>query len=203
MPNLAAVDRLAPGDLLLYSRASAINLAIRVKTWSRYTHAEVFLGPDVAREICRRAGRLWKVETVFASRNPSWVVPWIRAPYLVPIGGGVDLYNLDIHGLTLIRRPHTFDVELAIAWLSEPGILGQSYDVVGLFAFYKAAEQGRDNGAMFCSEAAGRLWKKAGALKGENTDADQTSPGMLAWTDAAWNLARLDGKGRSVPLEQT
>lgn len=174
---------LQPGDCLLFARQSLINKAIAFKTWSEYTHVEVWLGPEVTSEICRRLGRIQAGERVFASRNPD-SIRW----NLKPVGGGVNLYRPDFDGLALVRRPAVFDVNAAIDWLSSPGILGQPYDVLGLFNFYLASRRGSDNGAMFCSEAATRLFKKTGTLVGENLDADKTDPKFLSLIDNLSNV---------------
>lgn len=190
---------LKPGDCLLFSRTSLINRLIALKTWSQYTHVEVWLGAELAREVRRRAGLGMDETPVFASRNPDRIQWWS----LKLVGGGVNLYPPDFSGLALVRRPKRFDQEKAVAWLSlrrpgdgRPLILGQPYDVIGLINFFYAKTRGRDNGAMFCSEAAARLYKKAETLEGENFDADATSPGMLAYTDALKNIFRVDPLGQ-------
>lgn len=191
---VAPIGGYRPGDLLVYARnEDLLDRAIRIKTWSDYTHVEVWLGNELVGDICTRLGGPRVSElgiridaVLFASRGPATFQWW--PPKMV--GGGVNLYALDYRpGLVLVRRPVTFDVAAAIDWLSEPGILGQAYDVVGLLNFYLARVQGPENGAMFCSEAGTRLYKRTGTIRAENVDADCVSPRDLAVSEACVNVA--------------
>jgi hypothetical protein len=42
------VSRLAPGDLLLYDSPGLIPFLIKSRTWSRYSHVEVYMGEGIA-----------------------------------------------------------------------------------------------------------------------------------------------------------
>ena len=42
------IDSLLPGDVLLYSPSGLIPFLIRIKTWSRFSHCEVYLGSGLS-----------------------------------------------------------------------------------------------------------------------------------------------------------
>lgn len=164
---------LEPGDGLFFARRSVFNRIVAIKTWSIYTHVEIYVGGG----------------QVFASLNPRLAVGW--PPWR---GGGVGIYPIMPHGLALVRRPVAApNLPAAMRWAREEAV-GQPYDVHGLFNFYQAQRLAGERWGMFCSEAATRWWKRAGVIRSENTDADQTSPGMLAWTGELRNVVELDPK---------
>lgn len=136
---------LLPGDVLLFNRKGFFNRIINVKTWSRFSHVEIALGPA----------------RVFASRN----------------GQGVGFYPSDLSGLALVLRPTIqVDVEKGIAWARDTNIVGQPYDWWGLLNFTSARRVGRENGRMFCSEAATRFLRKCGFDPFPRVDADEVAP---------------------------
>lgn len=98
---------LCPGDCLLYESRGLIGLVIRIKTWHRATHCEVYVGGG---------------ETV-ASRGPQDGT------------GGVGRYSLREDGLAHILRPVLpFDMDTALRWFAT--VDGQRYDLWGLLRFF-------------------------------------------------------------------
>lgn len=160
----ATFPKLQPGDVLLYDRQGFVNWAIKVKTWSKVSHVEVVA--DVHGTL--RAA---------ASRN----------------GVGCGIYDIEYRDLAAIVRaqlpptideesdalvPRTFDSTAAVDWFFRERIFQQRYDWLGLFNFYIAAWQGRENGRMFCSEFAVRFLRAGGVeLFRPECDADSVAPG--------------------------
>lgn len=137
--------QLLPGDVLLFSRKGFFNTLISIKTWSRFSHVEVVIGPS----------------RVFASRN----------------GEGVSFYPIDLKGLALVLRPTmTVDIKAGIAWARDSNVIGQPYDWAGLLNFTNARRVGRENGRMFCSEAATRFLRRCGFDPFPRCDADTIAP---------------------------
>ena len=121
--------QLRRGDLLLYGGGGIFNLVIQTKTWSHFSHVEVFDGRG-----------LDGVPYALASRNNI----------------GVNRYLLRTDGLRLVLRPMLdLDFEAGARWF-ETEARFQPYDWWGLLAFSSAKWQGRENGKMFCSEFAAR-----------------------------------------------
>jgi hypothetical protein len=139
------LPELKPGDVLLFNRSGTFNWIIRVKTWSRFSHVEVAVGP----------------ERLFASRN----------------GEGVNFYRLDARGLAVVLRPREpFDVRAAEHWARFSNVVGQGYDWAGLLNFTYARLASRENGRMFCSEAATRFLRMGGLDPFPGADADTIAP---------------------------
>lgn len=144
------------GDVALFNRNGIYNKLIAVKTWSRFTHCEVFveqMNPDGV-----------NLKT-FTSRNGLGKL------------SGVNVYEPDFNGLAMVLRLDdriTFDQAKAWEWAKTT--IGQKYDLVGLVAFFWAKRQGIDNGAMFCSEACARFLRKGGADVFRGADADTIAP---------------------------
>jgi len=161
---------LLPGDVLLFSRKGFFNLLIRGKTWSRFSHVEVAVGPA----------------RVFASRN----------------GDGVGFYKPDLSGLAMVLRPSMpVDVEKAIQWARDSNVVGQPYDWVGLLNFMNARRVGRENGRMFCSEAAVRFLRRGGFDPFPRADADTISPRdfhVCPWLDTVWMSPEEQTKAEAV-----
>jgi hypothetical protein len=150
------------GDVLLFNRNGAYNKLIQLKTWSRFTHCEV--------AIRTPADTL----STFTSRN----------------GLGVDIYAPDVSGLALILRPTAaLQQPNALAWART--VIGQPYDYVGLLAFWFAKYQGRENGAMFCSEACTRYLRAGGVDLFPGADADAIAPRdfSIIGLDVIWRSA--------------
>jgi hypothetical protein len=137
---------IAPGDILLYSRSSWFNWAIRIKTWSQYTHVE----------IAGEAG------SVYASRNVS--------------GVGHYAFDPDGLALVLAPFPAAFNLKLARDWFYREHVYRQGYDYLGLLNFYYARWAGRENNRMFCSEFAARFLRQGGLDLFPGVDADTISP---------------------------
>lgn len=111
---------------------------------------------------------------VFASRN----------------GEGVAFYPVDLKGLAMVLRPsQPLDVEKGIQWARDSNIVGQPYDWAGLTSFLYARTVGRENGRMFCSEAAVRFLRRCGFDPFPRCDADTIAPRdfhVCPWFDVAW-----------------
>ena len=135
-----------PGDVLLFNRNGTFNWLIRVKTWSRFSHVEVAVDGS----------------NVFASRN----------------GEGVGLYSVDGKGMALVLRPResSFNVDEALRWARFSNVVGQGYDWLGLLNFTYARLASRENGKMFCSEAATRFLRMGGLDPFPGADADTIAP---------------------------
>jgi len=98
---------------------------------------------------------------VFASRN----------------GDGVGVYRVQPDGLAMVLRPTVpFDVDAALKWARFSNVLGQGYDLLGLLNFTYARLASRENGKMFCSEAATRFLRQGGLDPFPRIDADTISP---------------------------
>jgi len=98
---------------------------------------------------------------VFASRN----------------GEGVGIYRVDPQGLAMVLRPSPpFDVDAALKWARFANVLGQGYDWLGLLNFTYARLASRENGKMFCSEAAVRFLRQGGLDPFPRVDADTIAP---------------------------
>lgn len=155
------LDQLRPADILLYRGSGFFSWGIRVKTWSHFSHVEIFDSYD---------GDLNNA-VVLAARNT-----------------GVNRYVFRTEGLMAILRPTQpplFDMERGRRWFREgdaygPPARGQEYDWPGLWGFYNAKAQGSALHKMFCSEFTARFSKKCGypLFRG---DSDAVSPGMH-WT---------------------
>lgn len=129
VPTPIDLSQLRPGDVLLYGGGGFFDRIIRVKTWSHFSHAEVFDGHD--HEGAPRS---------LAARN----------------GIGVNRYLLRDHDLRAVYRPKlALDLPTGRAWF-ERDARHQPYDWWGLLAFTSASLQGRENNRMFCSEFAAR-----------------------------------------------
>lgn len=152
---------LQPGDVLLYKPAGVFGRLICLKTWSDYSHVELFVGGAA------------HPQAVWASRDPKRWFPW-------PSGGGVNFYPFRDAQLALIRRPvHPLNTEALLDFARST--VGQAYDWTGLLKFFRINDAKQDR--MFCSEAATRALRIAtGDRLFTNIDADAVSPGMLAWT---------------------
>ena len=151
---------LRPGDVLLYRPASLFGRLISIKTWSPYSHVELYFGGDPQ-------------QAVWAARDPQRWLPW-------PSGGGVNFYPFRDAQLALIRRPRApIDIPLLLEFTRKT--VGQKYDWGGLLKFFNITKGKMDR--MFCSEAVTRALRLAtGSALFANVDADAVSPGMLAWT---------------------
>lgn len=158
------VTWLHPGDLLLYSRNGFFSRAIKIKTWSHYSHVETYIGAGMT-HAARDSGKFW------GKPRP---------------GTGVGFFNIQFDGLVLVRRPRgVFNLDTAMAYARR--VEGQNYDVWGLFRFFTIGEQSYDK--QFCSETAVRL-ARAGGIEPfvGHLDADLVSPRDLAVTPAYRDL---------------
>jgi hypothetical protein len=136
-----------PGDVLLFNRDGFYNRLIQVKTWSLVSHVEIVADASAGYPL------------MAASRN----------------GEGVNLYELDSHGLYCVLRPvQPFSRATALTWMRS--VQGQKYDWIGLLAFASAKFQGKDNGRMFCSEFACRFLRAGGVDAFNGADADAIAP---------------------------
>lgn len=178
----ALLPRLRPGDLLIYSRNAFFSKAIKVKTWSNYSHVETFLGGHDGRRThaARDSGKFW------------------GAPK--PGTGVSSNFEINFDGLVLVRRPKgAFDLAFAADYMAR--VEGQRYDVFGLLRFFTLGEQSTDK--QFCSETATRL---ARAARHEplvaRLDADLVSPRDLAVTPAYLDIAVYSQVEHDMPPEQ-
>jgi hypothetical protein len=156
------LDQLLPGDVLLYQGKGLMSRLIMIKTWSHFSHCEIFDSYD--RELGNAVS--------LASRD----------------GIGVDRFVFRERGLMAILRPAAppaLDMERGRKWFREgdggPVPKGQKYDWLGLWSFYNAKRQGSKKPEMFCSEFVVRYFKKSGYQLFFG-DSDAVSPGML-WTN--------------------
>lgn len=157
------LDQLLAGDVLLYRGTGFWSWGIRVKTWSHFSHCEIFDSYDPTLDNA----------VSLASRD----------------GEGVERYVFRTSGLMAILRPSdppTLDMERGRKWFTEgdgngPPPRGQKYDWLGLWSFYNAKRQGSKKPEMFCSEFVARYFKKSGYQLFFG-DSDSISPGML-WTN--------------------
>lgn len=113
-------------------------------------------------------------DRVFAARN----------------GQGVAFYPVDLKGLALVMRPNQpVNVEKGIKWARDNNVVGQPYDWLGLTVFFYARTVGRENGRMFCSEAATRFLRQSDLDPFPRSDADTVNPRDFShcpWFDVAW-----------------
>lgn len=150
------------GDVLLYSGTGVFSWGIKVKTWSRFSHVEVF----------DREG------TTLASRDGRGVNRYVFT-------------EKNLKAILRPKTPPVLDVARGLEWF-EREAKGQPYDWWGLFAFFAAKAQGSKKLAMFCSEFEARLFKKCGyALFLGDSDAvspgmNWSNPLLdLLWADAS------------------
>lgn len=178
-PNI--LTRLRTGDLLIYSRDSFFGRAIKIKTWSNYSHVETFIGGPTGRQThaARDSGKLW------GKPKP---------------GTGVGFFDIQFDGLVLVRRPKMpFNLERARDYMRR--VDGERYDVFGIFRFFTIGEQSTDK--QFCSEDATRLARAAGVEPFvERLDADLVSPRDLAMTPAYMDVAVYSGVEHDISTEK-
>ncbi len=180
------------GDVLLYTPASRFSFSavITVKTWSDFSHSELYLGECnvermrdrglIASSLVDDAKRAGAPLDVYASRDPKRWLPW-------PSGGGVNLFSLRTAQLGVVRRPREpVDVDAVLKFCAKTA--GQRYDWWGLLRFYTIGKGKPDR--MFCSEAVTRALRTGGPLLFDNRDADQVSPGMLDETRDLFDIWR-------------
>jgi len=140
------INQLQPGDVLVYSRSTLINLIIKVKTWSRYTHVEVYGGDG----------------KVYASRNG--------------VGVGRYDFDRSGLVLVVRPPVGSFSIKAATDWFWRNELSKQGYDWLGLLNFTYARFVGKENGRMFCSEFAVRFLRNGGLPVFGRMDADTISP---------------------------
>lgn len=174
----AILPRLRPGDLLIYSRDSFFGRAIKIKTWSNYSHVETYIG-GTKTHAARDSGKLW------GKPRP---------------GTGVGVFDIQFDGLVLVRRPRD-PFNLAAAWDYMRKVEGQRYDVLGIFRFFTLGKQSTDK--QFCSEDATRLARAAGVHPFVHwLDADLVSPRDLAVTIAYMDLLVHPGVEHDIPARE-
>lgn len=161
---------LQPGDVLLYTPAGLFGKLITMKTWSDFSHSELYLGQGIIATV--GGGYAWPDADVWASRDPKRWLPR-------PSGGGVNFWPLRTSQLAVVRRPKD-PIALHVLLDFCQQTAGQSYDWWGLLRFFKIGRGKTDR--QFCSEAITRALRLAGCELFDNCDADSVSPGMLAWT---------------------
>lgn len=157
------LPELQPGDVLLYKPAGIFGKIIAIKTWSEFSHVEMWMGPISP----DRAKPVW------ASRNPENL--WnFRAP------SGVNFWPFRTSELAMVRRPNApVSVQMLRSFTTTTA--GQKYDWFGLLKFFRVSKGSQTK--MFCSEAVARALRVATSARlFEHVDADAVSPGMLAWT---------------------
>lgn len=159
--------QLRRGDLLLYGGGGIFNLVIQTKTWSHFSHVEVFDGRG-----------LDGVPYALASRNNI----------------GVNRYLLRTDGLRLVLRPMLdLDFEAGARWF-ETEARFQPYDWWGLLAFTSAKWQGKENKKQFCSEFAARYLRRAIGWMTIHPEARKGSARSLAALGLdPWNGYDADG----------
>ena len=148
---------LFPGDCLLYFGGTLIDWVIALKTWSKVSHVEIYVGEF---EHNGQWGK-WSV----ASRN----------------GIGVGLYPLRRSGLVCVRRTKSINLEAGMKWFWS-NANGQGYDWKGLLCFELAVRQGSKT-KQFCSEFANRFYKACRRpLFADDWKSDRTPPSFYLVT---------------------
>ncbi len=108
-------------------------------------------------------------------------------------GQGVATYNLDLSGLSYVRRPKKkLNINQATEWHRH--CIGQKYDWLGLLAFWFAAWQASPN-KQWCSEHSTRFYR-AGGFEPFNPDwdADRVAPATLLSSSEFETIWRDDEK---------
>lgn len=108
---------------------------------------------------------------------------------------GVRSYPFSAEHLFAVLRPtEPFDQAKATAYHNT--VVGQKYDVLGLFRFFCLGRQSLDK--QFCSEYATRLYRAAGIFPfNQIYDADLVSPGMFLSSPhfrVLWDATSLSGE---------
>lgn len=124
------IEDLEFGDVLLYSGTGFFSRLIKIKTWSRLSHVEIYAGGG----------------TTIASRDGIGVDKY-------------KFTNKNLRAVLRPSVPPELDQESGWDWFVREA-WGQPYDWVGLLAFFSAKFQGASRRAMFCSEFACRFLKK-------------------------------------------
>lgn len=128
------VERLKPGDCLLYSGSSFISRAIKIKTWSHVSHVEIYRGDFKSIASRDQVGvntYSFRYDGLYEVRRPN--------------------SELDM-GEALRWFDTPFDP------VTKTGTTGQKYDTWGLFRFFTLGKQSTDK--QFCSEVATRFYRK-------------------------------------------
>lgn len=156
-------ELLRAGDCLLYRGSGAWSWLIRWKTWSDYSHVEIYLGQD---------------QTITSRGKTGVRVYPFTDEHLVKVLRPVCV---DI------------DLTPALSWARDgdadgPAALGQKYDYWGLLRFYTWGKQSVTK--QFCSEICTRFYRRCRVRFhahaswmpflpfGGQYDADLVSPGM-------------------------
>lgn len=106
------LEHLQPGDILLYSGKSLLSWLIKVKTWSRYSHSEIYLGDGLTASSREGHGvNIYK----FTPQNLCTV--------LRP------------------KIPPNCKLDLAEALSFHASCIGQPYDTLGLLRFFRIGKE--------------------------------------------------------------
>lgn len=174
--------RLAPGDVLLFSGKSPLSWAIRAKTWSDVSHAELYVGCVCEIPTLIAEGWLPTTPVVCTAKRHSVTMKALRKIAGKPPlrSDGVDYYAFDPKDLVLVGRPrHRWQRQTALARF-ELEMRGQSYDTLGLLSSFYARSHGRKDTAGFCSETVVRTLRWGGIeCFSERVDADEIAPSDL------------------------
>lgn len=187
--------RLSPGDVLLFSGHSPLSWSIRVKTWSHYSHAEIYVG--LVCEIPTLVAEGWHAATpvVATAKRHSVVLRGLRALFRrAPLASdGVNYYPFDPGGLVQVARPRHKWARTTALQRFESQMRGQGYDTFGLLASFYACRHGRKNAKGFCSETVTRVlrWGNIEPFN-EDVDADEVAPSDLAKTGELRQLDPFD-----------
>lgn len=159
---------LKPGDVLLYSGKSIFSFAIKIKTWSIFSHVEMYIGNG--KTAGSREGH--GIQTFkFEEENLAAILR------LIDNGFGIDLSKaLDFH----------------------QSCVGQKYDYFGLFRFFRLGAPSLDKSfcSEHCTRLLRKVkiftneeqtaWTYARPFS-TWYDADLVSPGMF-WSSPAFDL---------------
>ncbi len=127
---------LQPGDCLLYAPSDVFDWAVALKTWTRVSHVEVYVGAPGGYQNFP-VGRGFSV----ASRN----------------GHGVGKYNVRLDHVAAVRRPGPqFDLEAAMRWFYS--VNGEKYGWRTLLTFV-LMNNNPIEGHMICSEFAAGFYR--------------------------------------------
>lgn len=174
--------RLQPGDVLLFSGHTPLSWAIKTKTWSECSHAEIYVGTVCEIPTLTREGWPSTTSVVVTAKRHSMTMKALRKIAGKPPlrSDGVNYYEFDPSGLILVGRPHHRWQRPAALQRFEQEMRGQGYDTFGLLAGFYARRHGCENTKAWCSETVDRVARWGGLhLFAEHVDADSIAPSDL------------------------
>lgn len=161
---------LQPADILMYSTGGLVGGWIKARTWSDFTHCELYIGNG----------------KTAAARGPQ------------DGKGGVQTYEFRDKDLVLVLRPNRpFDLAAMVAFHER--CIGQKYDTWGLVRVFYLGGDGTDDRA-YCSEHVARMCRTRNGGPGlinECADCDDAAPAQLPLSPAVdWHWPDASGTPR-------